>query len=71
MEIRQDNVIQGFKSLCGCYDPAVGKRKNENNTIRQIFGIDKVRNAVHCSDLTDEGVLECEYFFVLMQERKA
>eukprot|EP00347_Sterkiella_histriomuscorum_P017719 403348257 len=70
LEVRQDNVVQGLKAVCGCYDPLIGLQKNEQNTIRQIFGIDKIRNAVHCTDVKEEGVLECEYFFVLMQERK-
>lgn len=34
LEVRQDNVVQGFKSLCGCYDPAVGASKGERSTIR-------------------------------------
>ncbi|CDW91111.1 nucleoside diphosphate kinase [Stylonychia lemnae] len=70
LEVRQDNVIQGLKAVCGCYDPKVGLGKGEQNTLRQLFGIDRVRNAVHCTDVKEEGVLECEYFFVLMQERK-
>jgi nucleoside-diphosphate kinase len=24
MEIRQENVVSGFKALCGAYDPRVG-----------------------------------------------
>lgn len=70
MEIRQDNAVASFKTLCGSYDPKVGASKGETETIRQIFGQDKARNAVHCTDMPDEGVLECEYFFVLMQEKK-
>ena len=62
--------MQGLKSLCGCYDPEVGAKRGESNTLRQMFGIDKARNAVHCTDVKEEAILECEYFFVLMQERK-
>jgi hypothetical protein len=25
--------------------------------------VDSVRNAVHCTDLEDDGELECRYFF--------
>ena len=66
MEVRQDNVVPAFKSLCGCYDPVMGNAKGEQSSIRQLWGIDRVKNAVHCTDVIEEGILECEYFFVLM-----
>ena len=67
MEIRQENVVASFKALCGCYDPKIGASKaGEKDTIRQLFGIDRIRNAVHCTDLPEEGPLEVEYFFVLL-----
>jgi len=28
------------------------------NTIRAKFGIDRVKNAVHCTDLSEDGILE-------------
>lgn len=27
-------------------------------TLRALFGVDKVRNAVHCTDLPEDGLLE-------------
>ena len=34
----------------------------------QIFpGMNQEENAVHCSDLEEDGLLEVEYFFTLMQ----
>lgn len=35
---------------------------------RAKFGLDRVRNAVHCTDLQEDGVIECEYFFNILQE---
>lgn len=70
MEVRQDNVVQSFKALCGAFDPKIGAAKGEKDTLRQLFGIDRIKNAVHCTDMPDEGVLDCEYFFVLLQEAK-
>ena len=71
MEIRQKDVIQSFKKLCGAYNPKVGREKHkETNSLRALFGLDKHKNAVHCTDIEDEGVLECEYFFVLLPEKK-
>jgi hypothetical protein len=36
------------------------------DTIRAIFGQDRVRNAIHCTDLPKDGVIECEYFFKIL-----
>jgi nucleoside-diphosphate kinase len=27
-------------------------------TLRALFGVDKVQNAVHCTDLPEDGLLE-------------
>eukprot|EP00347_Sterkiella_histriomuscorum_P022633 403337746 len=27
LEVRQDNVVQGLKAVCGCYDPLIGLQK--------------------------------------------
>lgn len=35
-------------------------------SIRAHFGVDRVENAVHCTDLVEDGVLEVEYFFKLL-----
>ncbi len=38
------------------------------DTIRAIFGRDRIRNAIHCTDLAKDGVLECEYFFRILAD---
>lgn len=38
-------------------DPEVA-RLIKPNTIRAKFGIDRTRNAVHCTDLPEDGILE-------------
>ena len=69
LEIRQENVVQSFKQLCGAYDPVLGKSsRGERDTLRALFGQDIHRNAVHCTDTPNEGTLECEFFFVLLPE---
>ena len=35
---------------------------------RAKFGQDRVRNAIHCTDLAEDGVVECEYFFNILQD---
>ena len=62
LEVRQDNVVQKFRKLCGPYDPEIA-RKLEPNTIRALFGVDRVMNAVHCTDLAEDGRLQVQYVF--------
>ncbi len=38
-------------------------------SIRAVYGKDKGRNAVHCTDLDEDGVLEVEYFFNILQKK--
>ncbi|OMJ91988.1 hypothetical protein SteCoe_5304 [Stentor coeruleus] len=68
MEIRQENVVNAFRQVSGPLDPEVAKHLR-SNTIRAAFGIDRVQNAVHCTDLPEDGVLECEYFFRILSGR--
>ena len=69
MEIRQDDAVNKLRALVGPHDPEIAKQLRPN-TLRALFGIDRVRNAVHCTDLTEDGVLEVQYFFELLQQDK-
>lgn len=62
MEVRQENAVQSFRQLCGPMDPEIAKNLRPN-TIRGKYGKDRVMNAIHCTDLPEDGVLEVEYFF--------
>lgn len=42
-------------------------RQLRPQTIRARFGINKVLNAVHCTDLEEDGLLEVEYFFKILE----
>jgi nucleoside-diphosphate kinase len=64
-EIRQENVIQKLKDICGPHDPELAKHLRPN-TIRAIFGENRIKNAVHCTDLDEDGILEVEYFFKIL-----
>ena len=68
MEVRQDNVVQAIRALVGPHDPDIA-RELRPNTLRAMFGKDRVKNAVHCTDLPDDGILEVQYFFELLQEK--
>lgn len=59
----QDEDIQAkFRAFCGPADPKVAKIARPH-TLRANFGIDKVLNAVHCTDLREDNLLELEYIF--------
>ena len=62
MEVRQDDVVNKLRTLVGPQDPDIAK-KLRPNTIRAKFGKSRVFNAVHCTDLEEDSVLECDYFF--------
>ena len=68
LEIRQENVVPSLRQLVGPLDPEVAKHLR-SSTIRANFGVDRVMNAVHCTDLPEDGVLECEYFFRILAGR--
>jgi nucleoside-diphosphate kinase len=61
------SVVPRLRDACGPSDPEVARRLRPA-TIRARFGQDKVMNAVHCTDLPDDGALESQYFFSVLQE---
>ena len=56
LEVRQENAVEKFRQACGPFDPEIA-RKLEPNTLRAKFGQDRVQNAVHCTDLAEDGKL--------------
>mmetsp|Transcript_20093 Transcript_20093/g.31426 ORF Transcript_20093/g.31426 Transcript_20093/m.31426 type:complete len:375 (-) Transcript_20093:157-1281(-) len=67
MEIRAESSVQALRELVGPHDPELA-RVLRPKTIRAQYGVDKVMNAVHCTDLPEDGLLEVEYFFrILLQ----
>ena len=54
-----------FRELTGPSDSEIARHLRPN-TLRAKFGIDKIRNAVHCTDLPDDNILEVEYFFKIL-----
>eukprot|EP00287_Rhodomonas_sp_CCMP768_P002700 CAMPEP_0196731284 /NCGR_PEP_ID=MMETSP1091-20130531/11090_1 /TAXON_ID=302021 /ORGANISM="Rhodomonas sp., Strain CCMP768" /LENGTH=396 /DNA_ID=CAMNT_0042074413 /DNA_START=109 /DNA_END=1300 /DNA_ORIENTATION=+ len=57
MEIRAENAVQALRELVGPHDPELA-RVLRPKTLRAQFGADKVMNAVHCTDLPEDGLLE-------------
>jgi len=67
MEVRSQygdsgSVVSSFRQLCGPFDPDVA-RALQPDTIRARFGLDRTKNAVHCTDLPEDGVVEVAAFF--------
>ena len=65
LEVRHDDVVNKIRALVGPHDPEIAKVLRPK-TLRAIFGVDRVRNVCHCTDLPEDGVLECQYMFELM-----
>jgi nucleoside-diphosphate kinase len=68
MEIRQEDAVNAFRKLAGPHDPEVAKHLRPN-TLRAQYGKDRVHNAVHATDLPEDGLLEVEYFFNILYAR--
>lgn len=64
---REDDVdVHGeFRRFAGPTDSEVA-RQIRPKTLRAKFGNDKYENAVHCTDLPEDTVLELEYFFKIL-----
>ncbi|PWA14467.1 hypothetical protein CCH79_00011105 [Gambusia affinis] len=60
LEIQGADIPKSFRELCGPSDPEIARHLRPN-TLRGLYGKDKVRNAVHCTDLPEDGVLETPY----------
>eukprot|EP00928_Gymnodinium_smaydae_P046863 TRINITY_DN31240_c0_g1_i1.p1 TRINITY_DN31240_c0_g1~~TRINITY_DN31240_c0_g1_i1.p1 ORF type:complete len:367 (+),score=78.93 TRINITY_DN31240_c0_g1_i1:62-1162(+) len=70
MELRQEEAVTSFRKLVGPHDPEIAKHL-QPNTLRATFGVDRVRNAVHCTDLPEDGLVEVEYFFNVLLNRNS
>jgi len=59
------NVVADFRDFCGPNETELAKVLRPKS-LRAQFGETRVRNAVHCTDLPEDGGLECEYFQYLL-----
>lgn len=64
-----ESVVARFRENAGPWDVEMAKELRPH-TIRARYGHDRVRNAVHCTDLADDGMLESEYFFDILSKRQ-
>mmetsp|Transcript_18010 Transcript_18010/g.32887 ORF Transcript_18010/g.32887 Transcript_18010/m.32887 type:complete len:383 (-) Transcript_18010:16-1164(-) len=57
--------VESFRELVGPSDPELG-RVLRPQSLRAKFGVSKIRNGVHCTDLPEDGELEVQYFFSIL-----
>jgi nucleoside-diphosphate kinase len=56
------SCVEDFRALCGPLEPELG-RILYPSSLRAKYGLDLVHNAVHCTDLAEDGELETRYIF--------
>ncbi|KAI9579659.1 nucleoside diphosphate kinase 7 [Glossina fuscipes] len=59
------NSYEEFRNFCGPTDPEIAKLLRPH-TLRAKYGSSKTLNAVHCTDLPDDTVLELQYLFKIL-----
>eukprot|EP00831_Metopus_contortus_P058105 TRINITY_DN50344_c0_g1_i1.p1 TRINITY_DN50344_c0_g1~~TRINITY_DN50344_c0_g1_i1.p1 ORF type:complete len:250 (+),score=25.29 TRINITY_DN50344_c0_g1_i1:181-930(+) len=69
LEVRQENAVVALRELVGPHDPETA-RSTSPTSLRAQFGVNRISNAVHCTDLPEDGVLECEYFFSILKKQQ-
>mmetsp|Transcript_40629 Transcript_40629/g.35846 ORF Transcript_40629/g.35846 Transcript_40629/m.35846 type:complete len:350 (+) Transcript_40629:71-1120(+) len=57
-----DNTFTQFRNFVGPKDPEIAKYIRPN-TLRAKYGVDRIKNGVHCTDLKEDGNLESKFFF--------
>ncbi|XP_021495106.2 nucleoside diphosphate kinase 7 isoform X1 [Meriones unguiculatus] len=65
IEIQQNKAAKTFREFCGPADPEIARHLRPR-TLRAVFGKTKIQNAVHCTDLPEDGLLEVQYFFKIL-----
>jgi nucleoside-diphosphate kinase len=56
------SIVEEFRSFCGPLEPELAKVLRPES-LRAKFGVNSVRNGVHCTDMRDDGVMEVRYVF--------
>lgn len=57
--LEKENAVQDYRSLIGATNP----EEAAEGTIRQMYGTDIRRNAVHGSDSDENALIEAAFFF--------
>lgn len=65
VEVTSADARANFRGACGPSDPEIARHLRPD-TLRAKYGVNKVQNALHCTDLPEDIPLELEYFFQLL-----
>lgn len=65
LELRAEDAVSTFRQTAGPWDVEMAKELRPD-TLRGKYGIDRVRNAIHCTDLESDSAAENEYCFKIM-----
>ncbi|KAG4088434.1 nucleoside diphosphate kinase 7 [Neocallimastix lanati (nom. inval.)] len=63
--MNQEQIVTEFRKFVGPYEPCIGKQIFPM-AIRSVYGYDWVHNALHCTDLPEDGPMESDYFFNIL-----
>jgi len=58
-------IVEQFREFTGPLNPELA-RNVRPTSLRAKYGKSAVCNALHCSDLPEDGAMECRYFFELL-----
>jgi nucleoside-diphosphate kinase len=66
LELRKGGgVVPDFRELCGPHDVEIAKHLRPES-LRAKFGRDNIQNAVHCTDLEEDGEIETRFLFEML-----
>ncbi|CDJ65550.1 nucleoside diphosphate kinase 7, putative [Eimeria necatrix] len=65
LQLEGPDAVARLRRLAGPHDPEICRCLHPS-TLRAKLGTDIPRNGLHCTDLKEDGALECSYFFELM-----
>uniref|UniRef100_A0A9J7YQ53 Nucleoside diphosphate kinase homolog 7 n=1 Tax=Cyprinus carpio carpio TaxID=630221 RepID=A0A9J7YQ53_CYPCA len=65
LEIHATDAPRTFREFCGPADPEIARHLRPT-TLRALYGKNKVQNVIHCTDLPEDGILEVQYFFKIL-----
>jgi len=58
----EEGAVAALRELCGPADVEIAQVLRPKS-LRAQFGQDNAHNAVHCTDMPEDGLLECQYIF--------
>ena len=62
-----DDACSKLREFVGPWDVEMA-RELAPKSIRSVFGVDRVQNAIHVTDLAEDTIEECSYFFQLLNQ---